>query len=172
MHTTLDANQLRAALTAARFPDHCNIRRIEHDRRVIPVSRGRHVRGWHPIRPDHPTVAFESKLECRLLTALVRFAELRSVVSQPVTVSYTVDGTSHRYTPDFLVEFANVPDTLTWLGFTRRTYVEVKPLRRALNVEATLRRQFPVLRQAMQTAVTLITDWDLTLSNWEVCHDA
>ncbi len=172
MQASSDAYQLRAVLAAAPVPDRCQIRRIEHDRRVIPISRGRHVRGWHPIRPDHPPVAFESKLECKLLTALARFTELQSVVSQPVTVSYTVQGTAYRYTPDFLVEFASVPKVLVRLGFARRTFVEVKPLSRALHVEATLRRQFPVLRRAMQTAVILITDWDLTLSTREVRHDA
>ena len=172
MQASLDAYQLRAALAVAPVPEQCHIRRIEHDRRVIPISRGRHVRGWHPIRPDHPPVAFESKLECMLLTALARFGELRSVTSQPVTVSYTVQGASHRYTPDFLVDFADVPNPLARLGFDRRTYVEVKPLHRALHIEAALRRQFPVLRQAMQTAVTLITDWDLTLSTREARHDA
>lgn len=172
MQPSLEANGLRAALAAAHFPEQCQIRRIEPDRRVIPISRGRHVRGWHPIRPGHPPVAFESKLECTLLTALARFYELRSVISQPVTVSYTVRGAAHRYTPDFLVEFASVPKPFAQLGFARRTYVEVKPLRRAQHVETTLRRQFPVLQRAMQTAVTLITDRDLTLSTRDVRHDA
>lgn len=164
MHASFNADQLRAALAAAPVPDDCHIARVEPDRRVIPISRGRHVRGWHPIRPDHPAVAFESKLECHLLTALARFDELVRVRSQPVTVSYTVQGTHYRYTPDFLVELSKVPNALARAGFARQTYVEVKPLRRALRVEPTLRRQFPVLRQATQTPVTLITDWDLFLT--------
>lgn len=131
------------------------------DYRRIPLSRSAHVRGWHPVREGHPAIAFESNLERRVISALARYRQLRRIKTQPVTVLYRQNGRAHRYTPDLLVQLSKVPAPLRALGFETETYVEVKPLRRAIEAEDTLRRQFSVLRQATGTAVALVTDWDL-----------
>lgn len=146
------------------------INRVEHGRRIIPLSRGHHVRGWHPVRPDHGAVPFESKLECRVLTALVAFEEFVGVHSQPVTVLYEHDGRRVRYTPDFRVSLSTVPAELAAFGFARETYIEVKPLWRALGLEAKLRRQFSVLRAATACPIVLVTECDLPRMRQEIRH--
>lgn len=172
MIMTSRASHLLRQRLAAFFPDACHITNVMPDKRVIPASRNRHVRGWHPVRPGHLPVPFESKLECRALSALVEFDEVCRVRSQPITVVYEYDGRSYRYTPDFLVELSAVPKALAGLGFGLQTYVEVKPLRHALRTEHALLRKFDVVRNATQTTVTLLTDWDLSLAEQEVRHGA
>lgn len=165
-----EAQSLRERLAAPDSAPAASINRIEHGRRVIPLSRGHHVRGWHPVRPDHGAVPFESKLECRVLTALVAFAEFTSVQSQPVTVFYKHDGRRVRYTPDFRASFSSVPLELAAFGFARETLIEVKPLWRALRHETKLRRQFAVLRAATACPIVLVTECDLPRMRQEIRH--
>ncbi|SDX70745.1 hypothetical protein SAMN05421681_10776 [Lysobacter enzymogenes] len=139
------------------------------DYRRIPLSRSTHMRGWHPVREGHPATPFESYLECRVISVLARYPQLVSIKSQPVTIFYRHDGRAHRYTPDLLVQLSEVPIALKVLGFEALTYVEVKPQRRAIEVEDTLQRQFNVVRQATGHAVALITDWDLLADETEEC---
>lgn len=138
-----------------------DIQAISPDYRSIPLSRSTHIRGWCPVREGHPAIAFESRLECRVITVLARYPQLVSIKSQPVTIFYRHDTRAHRYTPDFLVQLSEVPIALKVLGFEALTFVEVKPQRRAIEAEGTLRRQFNVVRQATGHGVALITDWDL-----------
>lgn len=156
---------LRGRLAAPTAP--YEIEGVLPDYRRIPLSRSTHVRGWHPVREGHPAVAFESHLECRVISALVRYPQLVRIKTQPVTVLYRHNGRAHRYTPDLLVQLSEVPAALEAVGFQAETYVEVKPLRRAIEAEDRLRRQFGVLRQATGRAVALITDWDLPADETE-----
>jgi hypothetical protein len=154
------------------LPFEVQIEDIAWQRRVIPLSRSAHVRGWHPVRPDHPPVPFESKIEARLISELASFPELVRIQAQPVTVFYRYSGKGYRYTPDFLVTLSSVPHQLVTLGFGLETFIEVKPLRHAVTSEAKLSRQFNVLRQALQHQVVLVTDWDLKPRLREVMHGA
>lgn len=140
------------------------------DHRRIPLSRSTHMRGWHPVRQGHPAVAFESYLERRVISILARYPQMEWIKTQPVTVLYRYNGRLHRYTPDFLVQLSEVPVALQALGFQTQTFVEVKPKRRAVEAEDTLRRQFSVMRQATGHAMALITDWDLLADEMEVPH--
>ena len=147
------------------------IEQIKPDHRVIPPSRGHHMRGWHPVRPGHGAIAFESRLECRTISALVAFPELVRVRSQPVTVTYRDAGVALRYTPDLFVTLSSVPEELAGLGFGLETYVEVKPFGRALSTQDKLIRQFAALRSAMNLPVALFTELDLPRMRREVGHD-
>lgn len=146
------------------------IEKIKPDHRVIPPSRGHHMRGWHPVRPGHGAIAFESRLECRTISALVAFPEMVRVRSQPVTVTYRDTGVALRYTPDLFVRLSSVPEELAELGFGLETYVEVKPFWRALSVQDKLIRQFAALRNAMNLPVALFTELDLPRMRREVSH--
>jgi hypothetical protein len=170
MHLINEAQSLRERLVSRDSVVAASIDRVEHGRRVIPLSRSHHVRGWHPVRPDHGAVPFESQLECRVLTALAAFEEFRSVQSQPVTVFYEHDGRRVRYTPDFRLSLSSIPNELAALGFGHETYIEVKPLWRALGHEAKLRRQFAVLRAATACPVVLVTECDLPRMRREIRH--
>lgn len=172
MNSVFEAGRLRIGLAKGGLPDGCVVRRIETEKRAIPLSRGYHVRGRHPIRPGHPAVPFESALECSLLSALAPHPDLVKVISQPVTVFYTENGVSRRYTPDFLVEFRRLNTTLSRLGFGLRTMVEVKPLQVALSGSEGLCKRLRLLRFASGAAVTLITEADVSLVLEEASHGA
>lgn len=140
--------------------------------RVIPISHARHMRGVHPVRFDHPAVPFESRLESQFISYLASLREFRSIRSQPITVNFVGETNAKRYTPDFLVELSSVPNELARLGFAKRTYVEIKPLARALHDKGRLMRKFSVLHQATGLPVTLVTDVDLRELFREVRHGA
>lgn len=170
MHCYSEADRLRGRLATPVDPVDIQILRVQPDARVIPLSRSRHVRGWHPVRPGHRMVAYESKLEARVITRLATLPELVSVRTQPITVHFRQAGVRGRYTPDLLVELSLVPLELARMGFGLQTYVEVKPLKRSLRVEAQLVRKFAALRLASSCPVVLVTDWDLSSDAREVRH--
>lgn len=159
---------LRSYLVEDRVSPPYSILKVRHDHRVIPLSRSRHVRGWHPVRPGHGAIGFESKLERRLIDALASYGELIRIVSQPVTATYREDGKTRSYTPDFLVRLHNVPFALAELGFGSQTYVEVKPYFEALKIRDRLSRRFAVLAEATGHPVVLITDLDFPMVDKEV----
>ena len=141
--------------------DGTNIQSITHQERIVPLSHRHHVRGWHPVRPGHVSIAFESKLEASIISALANYKELVEIESQPITVRYSYFGITRRYTPDLLVTFSEVPVALARLGFKKKTYVEVKPLVRAMSLIKKLRLQFAVIRKATALPIVLLTDSDL-----------
>jgi len=71
-------------------------------------------------------VAFESALERDCISFLAAQPGFGRIVSQPISITWTIDGRDRRYTPDFLVVFEDVPVLLQALGFFEETYVEVK----------------------------------------------
>lgn len=166
------AHSLRYALTENRFDASCCIERIEYEHRVIPLSRGRHVRGWHPVRRGHGAIAFESKLERDVISGLAGYPGLIRMKSQPITVSYRHHGGCYCYTPDLLVRLSEVPDELAALGFGHDTYVEVKPYLRALEQRDPLARKFAVLEAATDLPVVLMTELDLPSIHREIHHGA
>lgn len=94
--------------------------------RRIPLSHGAHVTGWHPVRPGHGMVQFESALERDCIGFLARHPGFLRIRSQPTTITIVHAGRARPYTPDFLADFESVPDTLATLGFALQTYIEVK----------------------------------------------
>ena len=172
MNCYSEAQRLRSRLAAPTDSEQIEILRVESEARAIPLSYAKHVRGWHPVRPGHGSIAYESKLEARLITRLSRLPELVSIRSQPVTVHYRQTGIRGRYTPDFLVTLSRVPVELVALGFGLRTLVEVKPLWRSMRNEQRLTRQFAALRKACELPVVLMTSWDLSPETREVRHVA
>lgn len=172
MNRNSEPHRLRERLVVSASVTDITITRIDWGRRVIPPSRSTHVRGWHPVRPGHAAVPFESRLESKLISRLASYPELVRIRSQPVTIEYRHGERLTKYTPDFLVELESVPEELKALGFEEETFVEVKPLVRSLKVEHVLSRQFLALRAALTRRITLITDWDMSLALREVPHAA
>ncbi len=162
------AHSLRSYLLEDRLATPFHIAAIELNRRVIPLSRSRHVRGWHPVRRGHGAIGFESLLERRVIDALATYSELIRISSQPVTVTYREGQATRRYTPDLLVDLAEVPIELAEIGFGQRTYIEVKPYIEALNIRERLSRRFAVVTDAMDLPIVLLTDLDLPTIGQEV----
>ena len=73
--------------------------------RSIPLSRRGHVVGWHPVRPGHAQVPFESRLERDAIAWLAGQPGFASISAQPFTVWLSKDDGAGRYTPDFHVQF-------------------------------------------------------------------
>lgn len=167
-----EATHLRGRLAAPIDPTVIDILLVREDARVIPLSYGSHVRGWHPVRPGHGSIAFESKLEAKWITRLAQFPELASIVSQPITVHYQHAGIRRRYTPDFLVELFRLPAELAALGFGQRTLVEVKQLNCARRAEAELVHKFAAARLACGHSTALVTNADLSPKARGVRHAA
>lgn len=95
--------------------------------RRIPLSHGAHLTGWHPVRPGHGAVPFESALERDTITWLSQWPGFCRLVAQPVTIEYLhPDGRLAHYTPDLFVVFDPLPGALRTLGFGPETYIEVK----------------------------------------------
>lgn len=147
-----------------------SIKDVAYEKRVIPLSRSRHVRGWHPVKSRHGAIGFESKLECAAISALATHYELLSIRSQPITVSYTYEERLRTYTPDFLVYLSDVPTCLAEMGFGAKTYVEVKPLRMAEVLKERLNLQFAVIRRATGLPIVLLTEVDIPLISGGPLH--
>lgn len=109
-------------------PETCPIRitDVAWHARVIPLSRGRHIRGYQPVRLGHPSVPFESLHERNTIAAFAAFPGV-SITAQPFTIYYEAAGVERSYTPDLLVEFAEVPYGLSVLGYEATFVVECKP---------------------------------------------
>ena len=144
------------------------IERVEHRKRVVPLSRGKHIRGYHPVNPTHGPVAFESLLEKRVISAIVVFPEFVRIVPQPITVFFCVDGVKFHYTPDFLVEFSEVPFQLECSGFGRETLIEVKHSSQIGRQQDALARNFCALAFATSAKTKLITERCLDAGDLEV----
>ena len=94
--------------------------------RRIPLSHGTHVTGWHPMRPAHGVVQFESAPGQDCIGFLARHPRFLRIRSQPTTISFVRGGYARRYTSDFLVGFESDPDALNNLGLAQQIYVEVR----------------------------------------------
>ena len=157
MYVAHTATQLRQAMAQLIPPP---VSDVKPSNRRIPLSRSHHVRGWHPIRPGHGSVGFESRLESRFLTVIAQVAPGLTVQSQPVTIIYVLQGRDRRYTPDFLVHLPTVPEPLKRLGFGLQTYVEIKPLERARQLDEEWMLRLASLR-TLGLPVTMVTDFDV-----------
>jgi hypothetical protein len=115
--------------------------------RRIPLSHGAHLTGWHPVRPGHGAVPFESALERDTITWLSQWPGFCRLVAQPVTVEHLhPDGHLAHYTPDLFVVFDPLPGALRARGFGAETYIEVKC---ALEAER-LAERWALLRAAVE----------------------
>lgn len=157
MYSNCTSQEVRHALAHLSPP---SVVDIKPRHRRIPLSRAKHVRGWHPVRPGHGAVGFESKLESRFLTFIAQAASELTAQSQPITITYLIDGRRRRYTPDFLIHLPHVPELLSPWGFGLQTYMEIKPLGRVLALGSAWLMRMAALR-ALGTNVALVTDEDL-----------
>lgn len=84
--------------------------------RRIPLSRRSHIIGFQPLPTG--TAEHESALE-RDFVALTSFLDPHAVITaQPITITFRVGTTTHRYTPDYSIAWSD----------GRREIVEVKYL--------------------------------------------
>lgn len=95
-----------------------------HKRRRIPPGR-RSVTGQMPSRYPSGPLLYESKLERDFLMSLEVDGHIRDVVTQPMTISLTVDGQARTYTPDIMAVWQT---RSPWPHGFRRVVFEVKPL--------------------------------------------
>lgn len=146
--------------------------KIHYLTRQIPISRWKHMRGYHPVREGHEQIPFESRLEASFITLMAMLPELVSIKSQPVTVSFVHNGLKRRYTPDFSVTLSSVPAALQKLGFKRKTLVEVKPSDKAEKILATLATKFSALNVAIKIPTVLVTENTIASLLKEVGHGA
>jgi hypothetical protein len=82
-----------------------------------PSNRGGNTIGWFASYKVRRSVAYESLLECDYLWLLDFEEDVAAFEEQPLTIDYTHEGKTHRYTPDFRVRQAG-----------RDLLVECKPL--------------------------------------------
>jgi hypothetical protein len=131
--------------------------------RVIPLSRRGHVTGWHPVRPGHAQIPFESRLERDAISWLAAAEEFESIQSQPLTITFRDEQEIRRYTPDFLVSFAqgSTPPTrcgrIPWHCFL----VEVKYEQDWCQHEARAALQIHAAIQATQHPLVVLTERDV-----------
>jgi len=131
--------------------------------RKIPLSKGNHITGFHPIRPGHGMVAFESKLECDFLSWITKFGGNPTVTSQPLTAKYLDHNNIWRkYTPDFLIAYPTlIPIQLQKWNFSTNTIIEIKYLAEAEKKSATIQRKLNAVRK-MGYRTVLLTEVDIT----------
>lgn len=95
--------------------------------RKVPLSRGHNIRGYHPVRPGHGAIVFESLIERDTISLFASQPEVEKIVSQPVTIYYMFQKRRFRYTPDLMVVWHDVPPAWAGRGFDKRTFIECKP---------------------------------------------
>ena len=78
--------------------------------RRIPLSHRSHIIGFQPLSTG--LAEHESALERDFVTLTSFTHPAASITSQPVTISFEDGLTRRRYTPDFLVEYADQPREL------------------------------------------------------------
>ena len=142
----------------AEAPSGLAIRRVVPMERQIPLSRTVHVRGFLPAGEGKKSIAFESLLEKRFVSQMLAFPEVEEIVSQPVTIHYSIDGREHRYTPDYQVKLVEVPDSLKALGFNKATFVECKPVSKIPEQARRLSRHFQSVGIATRMPILTFTD--------------
>lgn len=136
--------------------------------RRIPVGRAARITGYHPIRPGHGLVPFDSGLERSFLDCLVTLPGVVKVVAQPVTVKFAVWGDRRKYTPDFDVVLSHVPKCLEALGLRQpRFFVEVKHTKLLDECAQRLEWALTALRMATGIPVLLFTEHEIRVRREE-----
>lgn len=113
---------------------------VQNRRRIPPSHRS--VTGQMPSRYPSGPLLYESKLERDFLLSLELDGHIRDVVTQPMTISLTVDGQARTYTPDIMAVWQT---RSPWPRGFRRVVFEVKPL-------AILRSQYAALAPKYRAA--------------------
>ena len=127
--------------------------------RRIPRSHGCHITGWHPVRPGHEAVPFESGLERDTVTWLTQWSGFQAIVAQPITLRYAhPNGYFSRYTPDYRVTYTTLPDELQALGFRLETYIEVKYAAEASDRAQHLTLLSDVIRRQTGRPLVILTE--------------
>jgi hypothetical protein len=137
-------------------------------RRIRPV-RGRHIRGYEPIRPG-ASAPFESLLERSVIRGLAQHRSLLDLVAQPMTVRYRYCGKPRAYTPDLLVVLSDVPPKLAAHGFGLRTIVEVRATGLLEFDHGRTVLGWRALRLAVEDPIVMITDQHVAAGLLEVTH--
>jgi hypothetical protein len=131
---------------------------VEWQVRRIPLSYGKHSPGQLAVVPRPFSVPFESLLERDAIAFLSARPGFRFVAAQPLTISYVEKGVSRRYTPDLLVVFDPVGESLKSLGFKKWTIVEVKPASMAARDAAAIRERLDRVSRMTGLAGVCLTD--------------
>ena len=127
--------------------------------RRIPLSHGAHLTGWHPVRPGHGAVPFESALERDTITWVSQWPGFCWLATQPVTLEYRhADGCLAHYTPDVFVVFDPLPSALRACGFGTETYIEVKYAREAAQRVDRLNQLRAAVERQTQRPWVLLTE--------------
>lgn len=142
----------------AKAPSSLAIQRVVPKERQIPLSRTFHVRGFLPAGEGKKSIAFESLLEKHFVRQMLAFQEVEEIVSQPVTIYYSVEGREYRYTPDYLVKLVAVPHSLRVLGFAEATFIECKPVGKISEQAQRLSRHFRSVGIATRMPIITFTD--------------
>jgi hypothetical protein len=128
--------------------------------RKIKPSHGRNMTGRFPMRYSDggrtESIPCESRLEMRFLEWLQSTNSIRRVKAQPFLARGFIRGTWREYTPDFRIDFSDVPRALKSKGFGPTTIVEVKPKSKATDRDVLLK--LCLLRIATRSPVVLVTE--------------
>jgi len=120
-------------------------------RRIIPLSRGRHLPGFSVVWPGQPSLPVESRLEHKVLKALAAESTCVAIGSQPVTIRYSLNGSLRKYTPDFIAAIRSERShTLV--------FIEVKPAARLLEKSQTIAALRRVVLLATAIPLVVVTD--------------
>ena len=117
-------------------------------RKITNCGQARKVIGKFPSLKMHRTIWWESQIERDYIYLLEFDHEVLSYREQPLRIRYVRDGKEHHYTPDFLVEYADV-----------KHLIEVKPAREVAKEanQSLFRAVAPQCRQA-DYRFTVVTD--------------
>lgn len=142
------------------------VTRVSWAARRIPVKRGS-IRGFHPNPLSSSAIAFESLLECNVISALLAHPEVLTIQSQPLTIWYRLGNKVYSYTPDLMVTFRNVPEELAERGFGRLSLIECKPEVKLAGCAIVLSRAFAALREVTSAPLLIVTNSSLQCIEWE-----
>lgn len=133
--------------------------------RKIPLSRWGHVIGWHPVRPGHAQVPFESRLERDAISWCADLPGFERIEAQPFTVWASDEAGSLRYTPDFRVWLDSEAELSSHAGVLPATtfLVEVKYEADWEAQGASLRSLLSAASQVTHEPLVVLTERDVRL---------
>jgi len=140
--------------------------RVSWAARQIPVKRGS-IRGFHPNPLSCSAIAFESLLECDVISALLAQPGILTIQSQPLTIWYRLGNKVYSYTPDLMVAFRKVPEELAERGFGSLSLIECKPEAKLAGCSIALSRAFAALREVTSAPLLIVTNSSLQCIEWE-----